>query len=62
MFFSLKYKTSEVLNNNIKIKYFRNDTMIVFISELNQELIEVIFILTKNVFNKSVILLKLQQL
>jgi hypothetical protein len=62
MFFSLKYETSEVSNDNIKIRYFKNDIMIVFISELNQKLIEVTFVLMKDVFNKFVILLKLQQL
>jgi len=62
MFFSLKYETSEVLNDDIKIRYFRNNIIIVFISELNQELIEVTFMSTKDVFNKSIILLKLHQL
>lgn len=47
MFFSSKYETSEVLCNNIKVRYFKDSIMFIFISELNQELIKVTFIIKK---------------
>jgi len=62
MFFSLRYNTFEVSSDDIKFKYFKNNIMFIFISELNEKLIEVTFMLTKNIFNKSDILLKLQLL
>jgi len=57
MFFSLKYETSEVSSDDIEIKIFKNNIMIIFISELSQELIKVTFMLMINVINESVILL-----
>jgi len=57
MFFSSKYETSEVSSNDIKVRYFRNNIMIVFISELNRELIKVTLMSMINVVNKFIILL-----
>jgi len=62
MFFFSKYETFEVSSYDIEIRYFKNNIMIIFISELNRELIEVALMSMRKVFNKSVILSKLQQL
>ncbi len=40
MFFSLKYETFEVLNDDMNVRYFRNDIVIMFISELTWKLWE----------------------
>jgi len=56
MFFSSKYETLEVSSDDISVRYFRNDIVIMFISELTQELMSVILVFTTDVFNELVIL------
>ncbi len=56
MFFSSKYETFKVLNDDMSVRYFRNDIVIMFISELTRELMSVALMFTTNVFNELVIL------
>jgi len=57
MFFSSKYETFKVLNDDMNVKYFRNNIVIMSISELTQELMSVALMFTTDVFNELVILL-----
>jgi len=56
MFFSSKYETLEVSSDDMSVRYFRNDIVIMFISELTQELMSVTLMFTTDVFNELVIL------
>ncbi len=56
MFFSSKYKTFEVSSNDMSVRYFRDNIVIVFISELTRELMSVALMFTTDVFNELVIL------
>jgi len=56
MFFSSKYETFEVSSDDINVRYFMNDIVIMFISELTQELMSVALVFTTDVFNELVIL------
>jgi len=57
MFFSSKYETFEVSSDDMNVRYFRNDIVIMFISELTQELMSVALMFTIDVLNELVILL-----
>jgi len=56
MFFSSKYETLEVSSNDINVRYFKDNVVIMFISELTRELISVALMSTTDVFNELVIL------
>ncbi len=56
MFFFSKYKTFEVSSDDMNIKYFRDNIVIMFISELTWELMSVALVSTTDVFNELVIL------
>jgi len=56
MFFSSKYETFKVLNDDMSIRYFRDNIVIMFISELTRKLMSVALMFTTNVFNELVIL------
>ncbi len=57
MFFSSKYETLEVLSDDMNVKYFRNDIVIMFISELTRKLMSITLVFTTDVLNELVILL-----
>jgi len=56
MFFSSKYETFKVSSDDMNVRYFRNDIVIMFISELTRELMSVALVFTTDVFNELVIL------
>ncbi len=57
MFFSSKYETLEVSSDDMNVRYFRNDIVIVSISELTRKLMSVTLVSTTDVLNELVILL-----
>jgi len=56
MFFSSKYETLEVSSDDMSVRYFRNNIVIMSISELTRELMSVALVSTTDVFNELVIL------
>ena len=56
MFFSSNYETFEVSSDDMNVRYFRNDIVIVSISELARELMSVALVSTTDVLNELVIL------
>jgi len=57
MFFSSKYETFEVSSDDMSVRYFRNDIVIMSISELTRKLMNVALVSITNVLNELVILL-----
>ena len=57
MFFFLKYKTFKVSSNDMNVRYFKNNIVIMFIFKLTWKLMSVALVFTTNVFNEFVILL-----
>jgi len=56
MFFSSKYETFEVSSDDMSVRYFRNDIVIMSISELTRKLMNVALVSITNVLNELVIL------
>ncbi len=56
MFFSSKYETFEVSSDDMNVRYFRNNIVIMSISELTRELMSVALVSTTDVLNELVIL------
>jgi len=56
MFFSSKYETFEVSSDDMSVRYFRNDIVIMSISELTRKLMNVALVSITDVLNELVIL------